>query len=152
MIIHQHRRFNEVVLVCPAPSAYIRNMSESPRTELLAMLAQHAFIERKLTLASGKTSDYYLDCKRVLCLPKGAFLAGEVMLDIALQANVQQLGGMAAGALPITDAIINAAYRRGAELRGFFVRKETKAHGMQQRVEGAFQPGLRTAVIDDTVT
>ena len=127
-------------------------MSQSARDELLEMLARHAFIERKLTLASGKTSDYYLDCKRALYLPKGAYLAGEVMLDLVLQAKIEQLGGMAAGALPVTDAIVNAAYRRKTDLRGFFVRKETKAHGMQQRVEGAFQAGLRTAVIDDTVT
>jgi orotate phosphoribosyltransferase len=37
-------------------------------------------------------------------------------------------------------------------LRGFFVRKETKQHGLQQIVEGAFKPGLKTAVIDDTIT
>ena len=37
-------------------------------------------------------------------------------------------------------------------MRGFFVRKETKQHGLQQIVEGAFKPGLKTAVIDDTIT
>src|SRR5260370_37679759 len=59
---------------------------------------------------------------------------------------------MAAGALPVTDAIIVAASYRGAALRGFFVRKETKAHGLQQQIEGAFDPSLPTAVIDDTIT
>jgi orotate phosphoribosyltransferase len=59
---------------------------------------------------------------------------------------------MAVAAVPVTDAIIAAAYRRGVDLRGFFVRKETKAHGLQQLIEGAFRPGLRTAVVEDTVT
>jgi orotate phosphoribosyltransferase len=55
--------------------------------------------------------------------------------------------------LPVTDAVIAAAHRHGAaNLRGFFVRKETKQHGLQQIVEGAFKPGLKTAVIDDTIT
>jgi orotate phosphoribosyltransferase len=54
--------------------------------------------------------------------------------------------------LPVTDAVIAAAHRHGANLRGFFVRKETKQHGLQQIVEGAFQPSLTTAVIDDTIT
>ncbi len=59
---------------------------------------------------------------------------------------------MAAGAIPVTDAIISAAYRHNVNLRGFFVRKETKGHGLQQRVEGAFQPNLKTAVVEDTNT
>jgi orotate phosphoribosyltransferase len=52
----------------------------------------------------------------------------------------------------VTDAVMAAAHRRGIDVRGFFVRKETKQHGLQQIIEGAFKPGLRTAVIDDTIT
>ena len=49
-------------------------------------------------------------------------------------------------------ALIVAAHNRGANLRGFFVRKEMKAHGLQQQIEGAFRKDLRAAVIDDTIT
>ena len=52
----------------------------------------------------------------------------------------------------MTDAAIAAAYRHDIDLRGFFVRKEIKAHGLQQLIEGAFRKGLKTAVIDDTIT
>jgi orotate phosphoribosyltransferase len=48
--------------------------------------------------------------------------------------------------------VIAAAYRRSADLTGFFVRKEIKPHGTQQRVEGAFRANRRTGVIDDTIT
>ncbi len=116
------------------------------------MLARESYFERELTLASGRASNYYIDCKRTLYLPAGAYLAGELMLELVSAAGVEQIGGMAAGALPVTDALIAAAYRHGVNLRGFFVRKETKAHGLQQRIEGAFQQGLRTGVIDDTIT
>lgn len=122
------------------------------RQTLLELLARESYIERKLTLASGRASDYYIDCKRTLYLPQGAFLAGELMLDLVLGDQVEQLGGMAAGALPLTDAVITAAYRRGADLTGFFVRKEIKPHGTQQRIEGAFRANRRTGVIDDTIT
>ncbi len=74
------------------------------------------------------------------------------MLELVTAAGVRQLGGMAAGALPVTDAIIVAASYRNVDLRGFFVRKETKAHGLKQQIEGAFDPSLRTGVIDDTIT
>jgi orotate phosphoribosyltransferase len=127
-------------------------MNRAYRDELLRVLVREAYIERRVTLASGKTSDYYLDCRRAIFLPRAAFLIGELMLDLVLAHNAEQVGGMAVAAVPVTDAIIAAAYRRGAELRGFFVRKEIKAHGLQQQIEGAFRSGLRTAVVEDTVT
>jgi orotate phosphoribosyltransferase len=122
------------------------------RRELLEMLARESYFERDLTLASGRASNYYIDCKRTLYLPRGAYLAGELMLELVRAESIEQLGGMAAGALPVTDAIIGAAWRHGYDLTGFFVRKETKAHGLQQQIEGAFRKERRTAVIDDTIT
>jgi orotate phosphoribosyltransferase len=128
-------------------------MSDELRSQLLALLARESFVERdNLTLASGRSSNYYIDCKRTLYLPQGAYLAGELMLDVMLAHGIEQLGGMAAGALPVTDAVINAAWRRGKNVTGFFVRKELKPHGLQQQVEGAFRKGVRTAMIDDTIT
>jgi orotate phosphoribosyltransferase len=127
-------------------------MDDDKRKELLQLLARHSYFERQLTLASGRPSTYYVDCKRTLYLPMGARLAGELMLDLVLAAGVRQLGGMAVGAVPVTDAIIVAASYRNADLRGFFVRRETKAHGLQQQIEGAFDPTLPTGVIDDTIT
>ncbi|HYA35375.1 MAG TPA: orotate phosphoribosyltransferase [Candidatus Binataceae bacterium] len=127
-------------------------MDPKLRSDLLTMLARESYFERALTLASGRASNYYIDCKRTLYLPSGAYLAGEAMLEKVLETGVGQVGGMAAGAIPVTDAIIAAAYQRKVELRGFFVRKETKAHGLQQLIEGAFDKSLATAVIDDTIT
>src|SRR5215469_865349 len=129
-------------------------MNQTYRNELLTLLARESYFERTaaVTLASGRSSTYYIDCKRTLYLPRGAYLAGEQMLDLVLAEGVEQIGGMAAGALPVTDALIAAAHNRGAALRGFFVRKEIKAHGLQQQIEGAFRADLRTAIIDDTIT
>jgi orotate phosphoribosyltransferase len=122
------------------------------RDELLATLIRECYVEREVTLASGKKSDYYLDCRRAMFLPRAAFLAGELMLELATAAGVEQIGGMAAGAIPVTDAILSAAHRHNVTMRGFFVRKEAKGHGMAQRIEGAFKAGLKTAVLDDTIT
>ena len=128
-------------------------MNQTERDELLTLLARESYFERSaLTLTSGRSSNYYIDCKRTLYLPRGAYLAGELMLELVLAEGVEQIGGMAAGALPVTDALILAAHHHGANLRGFFVRKEIKAHGLQQRIEGAFRSDLRAAVIDDTIT
>jgi orotate phosphoribosyltransferase len=127
-------------------------MDPHDRSELLKLLARESYFERELTLASGRASNFYIDCKRTLYLPRGAYLAGELMLELVMADGVAQIGGMAAGALPVTDAIISAAHRRGYDLTGFFVRKEMKAHGLQQQIEGAFKKERTTGVIDDTIT
>jgi orotate phosphoribosyltransferase len=128
-------------------------MTQDLRSQLLDLLARESFFTRSgLTLASGRASNYYVDCKRTLYLPRGAYLAGELMLEMLIAHGLVQLGGMAAGALPVTDAVINAAGRRGADITGFFVRKEVKAHGLQQQIEGAFRKAVPTAMVDDTIT
>lgn len=128
------------------------SMNADARIELLQMLARESYFERELTLASGRASSFYIDCKRTLYLPRGAYLAGELMLELVRAEAIEQIGGIAAGALPVTDAIIGAAWRHGYDLTGFFVRKETKAHGLQQQIEGAFRKQRRTGVVDDTIT
>jgi orotate phosphoribosyltransferase len=127
-------------------------MASSQLKELIDLLARESYFERTVTLSSGHTSNYYLDCRRTLMLPRGAFLAGELLIDLVTDAGVAQVGGMAAAAIPVTDAILAAAFRRNLELTGFFVRKETKPHGLQQRIEGAFRAGVATAIVEDTVT
>src|SRR5262249_35395075 len=119
-------------------------MDSELRSELFHILVREAYVEREVTLASGKKSDYYLDCRPAMFLPRANFLAGELMLELVTAAGIQQIGGMAVAAIPVISSIIAAAYRHGVELRGCFVRKDTKTHGMQKRVEGAFQPGLKT--------
>jgi orotate phosphoribosyltransferase len=127
-------------------------MDDQLREELLEVLARESYFERELTLSSGRGSKYYIDCRRTLYLGRGAYLAGELMLDLVVAQGVAQIGGMATGALAITDAVVGAAYRRGVDITGFFVRKEIKPHGLQQQIEGAFRPHRLTGVIDDTVT
>jgi orotate phosphoribosyltransferase len=41
---------------------------------------------------------------------------------------------------------------RGADLLGFFVRKEAKKHGLGKQIEGAFAAGQTVALVEDTMT
>ena len=95
-------------------------MNQTRRSELLMLLARESYFERSaaLTLASGRSSNCCIDC-RTLYLPRGAYLAGELMLELVVAAGIEQIGGMAAGALPVTDALIVAAHHHGSNLRGF---------------------------------
>jgi orotate phosphoribosyltransferase len=124
----------------------------TPRARLLELLNHRAVIRQKVTLASGQTSDYYIDCRSVLLHGEAATLIGELFYDAIADLKVEAVGGPETAALPITTATVMAAYRRGVSLEGFFVRKETKAHGLQKRIEGRLQPGWRVAVVEDVLT
>src|SRR5438477_5838906 len=99
----------------------------SPRQELLRLLATKSFRLGQFKLASGGTSDYYLDCRTTTLDARGAQLTGQVFLDEirARGWNVQAIGGLTLGADPIVVAV---AVTSGT-IHGFLVRKAEKQHG-----------------------
>jgi len=130
-------------------------VTADPRAELLDLILEVSFEKRKVTLSSGRESDFYLDLRRTLMLPRGTKLAGELVLARLLRggAAVDAVGGMAVGAVPLVTAVLAAAAGDPAtELAGFFVRKETKKHGLGRRIEGHFEPGRTVALVEDTTT
>jgi orotate phosphoribosyltransferase len=125
------------------------------RDELLELILDVSFRREKVTLASGAQSDFYLDLRQTLMRPSGIALAGSLILDRLEQGVcVQSVGGMAVGAVPLVSAVLAAAAARDAKtpLLGFFVRKETKKHGLAKRIEGGFEKGQMVALVEDTVT
>ena len=128
---------------------------EVARAELLELILEVSFRRGKVTLASGKQSDFYLDLRQTLMRPRGIALAGALVLE-RLRAGppVDAVGGMAVGAVPLVAAVLAAADAadRTTPLLGFFVRKETKKHGLGKRVEGGFSVGQTIALVEDTVT
>jgi len=130
-------------------------MSGDPaRRELLELILDVSFEKRPVTLSSGKQSDFYLDLRRTLMLPRGAKLAGDLVLARLLGggAGVDAVGGMAVGAVPLVTAVLAAAAEPLPKLVGFFVRKEAKRHGLGRQIEGNFAPGQRVALVEDTTT
>ena len=129
--------------------------SEEARAQLLALILDVSFEKREVTLASGRKSNFYLDLRKTLMLPRGVALAGRLVLE-KLQAgpSVESVGGMAVGAVPLVSAVLAAAARdeASAELVGFFVRKQAKKHGLGRRIEGGFAPGQAVALVEDTTT
>ncbi len=129
--------------------------SEAQRRELLDLILEVSFRREKVTLTSGKQSDFYLDLRQTLMRPRGVKLAGELVLErLRTGPPVDSVGGMAVGAVPLVSAILAAAAARDAEtpLIGFFVRKQAKQHGLGKRIEGGFAPGQSVALVEDTCT
>ncbi|MBD8061856.1 orotate phosphoribosyltransferase [Actinomycetaceae bacterium Sa1BUA1] len=133
----------------------------SPNDSLRSRLAQYvrdlAVIHGEVTLASGRTSDHYVDMRRVTLHHAAAPLVGHVVLDLLEEAGlgpdeVDAVGGLTMGADPVATAVLHAAASRGLAVDAFVVRKEAKAHGLQRRVEGPDVAGRRVVAVEDTST
>ena len=120
----------------------------SARERLVAELREHALVIGEVTLTSGRKAQYYVDAKRAILRPAGFLALGELVAEQARQAGATAVGGMTMGADPIACAALAA----GADVKGFFVRKERKEHGLQRWIEGPeLEPGEACLVVEDVV-
>jgi orotate phosphoribosyltransferase len=124
------------------------------RQRLIDLLQRDSLKRGTFTLASGRTSHYYVDGRKVTLSAAGAALIGAGVLErLAHHPEVQAVGGLTMGADPIVGATLGLGGLAGrVDLRGFLVRKEAKAHGMGSRVEGPLEPGTSVAILDDVAT
>ena len=122
----------------------------SPRQDLLQLLAYKSFRLGEFKLSSGGTSDYYIDCRTTTLDAKGARLTGQVFFDEIRERGwkPQAIGGLTMGADPIVVAVSVVS----GELQGFLVRKAEKQHGTGQRIEGFREKGARVVIVDDVCT
>lgn len=138
----------------PADPAHRASRHRASRDRLRDLIAQLAVVRGRVTLSSGREADYYVDLRRVTLHHEAAPLVGEVMLDLLDDAGLapDAVGGLTLGADPVATAVLHAAARRGRGLDAFVVRKQSKAHGLQRRIEGPDVAGRRVVVLEDTST
>jgi orotate phosphoribosyltransferase len=129
---------------------------EDDRGRLLELLRTLSFERRKVILASGRESDFYVDCKRTTLTAEGHVLVGRLLLELVRRVRppVRGVGGLTLGADPIASAIALTSFLEGAPVDAFIVRKEPKGHGTGQWIEGrkTIPDGSRVVVIEDVVT
>ncbi|MEM1025703.1 MAG: orotate phosphoribosyltransferase [Myxococcota bacterium] len=126
------------------------------KDRLLALLTERAFAVKKVTLASGRESNFYVDCKQVTLHPEGALLTGLVLEGMVaeLEAPIAAVGGLTLGADPIATAVSLVSQLRGRPRPAFIVRKEAKGHGTRRHLEGVegLPAGCELVVLEDVVT
>jgi orotate phosphoribosyltransferase len=118
-------------------------------TELATALREHAYLEGDFVLRSGRRSRYYLDKYRFetrpdLLRPLGEKLAAAVA-EHAPEAT--RIAGPELGAV-----VLAAAASLAGGLPFLIVRKEAKAYGTGNRLEGRFEPGEEVCLVEDIVT
>jgi orotate phosphoribosyltransferase len=127
---------------------------------LKALLLKKSVRTGNFTLASGKQSDLYIDCRVTALDPFGANLIGDLGWHAVRSKihsehlKIDAIGGMTLGADPISLAVgMTSATKHPAEaLQVFTVRKEPKGHGAGKQIEGNFKSGQNVIVVDDVIT
>jgi orotate phosphoribosyltransferase len=125
------------------------------RERLLELLRNRAFQEREVVLSSGRTSNFYIDCKQVSLDAEGATLIGELFHALIEEVAPQALavGGLTLGADPLATATSVVSFLAGRPRAAFLVRKEPKGHGTNQWLESTRLPdGAEVVVVEDVIT
>ncbi len=109
-----------------------------------------------VTLASGRTSNFYVDMRATTLDAEGALLIAELVVDAIAGENVDFIGGLEVGAVPMVAVAGPVALQQGKRLKPFFVRKKIKEHGRRLRIEGLaddeFLEGARVVMVEDVTT
>ena len=130
----------------------VNNAIAEDTTALVEQIKALAVVRGKVTLSSGQTADYYIDLRRVTLDGAAAPIVGRVMRSLVADWDFAAVGGLTLGADPVATAMLHAAAAAGERLDAFVVRKQGKAHGLQQRIEGSPVAGRRVLAVEDTST
>src|SRR5262245_36648705 len=108
-------------------------------TQLLEVLRTRSFKRGEFRLASGDTSTYYIDGKMSQVFSRSAYLIGEVLYERTKDLQIDAIGGLEVGAVPLTTAAVISYHQHGREMEGFWVRDSVKDHGTKKRIEGGLK-------------
>ena len=130
----------------------LNSSSDGIKENLLTLLAQKAYRLGDFSLASGKKSPHYVNCKPVSLSGLGLLSISSLFLK---QINESDSGvaGLTLGADPLVSGVVMLAAQSGIDLSGLIVRKEAKGHGTGAWLEGPLPPkGSVITVLEDVVT
>jgi orotate phosphoribosyltransferase len=131
--------------------------TDTARSSLIELVKRRSFSTgAEMKLVSGRSSSFYFDMKPTMLDPEGAHLIATLILEALAAAEVDMVGGLEMGAVPLATAVAAASHVSGRPLQAVFVRKQAKEHGARKLVEG-LAPGetlqaKRIAVLEDVTT
>jgi len=108
--------------------------------------------EPEFLLRSGKRSKFYFNGKTATLDPEGISIIAEIVFEKIANLNVDSIGGLALGSIPIATAVAQLSYKKGKPIPAFWKRESQKEHGDQTLFEGTLKDGSNVVVVDDVAT
>ena len=136
----------------PARTAPKNSDLPRKREKLLTIIRRQSLLQnRDFRLASGGSSNFFFDMKRTMFHPEGVSLVTDLLFDAVKEEDFDCIGGLETGAIPIVAALCVRSWPE-KPIRGFFVRKEVKGHGTDQRVDGLLERRSKVILVEDVTT
>jgi orotate phosphoribosyltransferase len=134
--------------------------ARDPRSEqrwqrLLELLRDRSFAKKRVVLASGKESDFFIDCKQTVLTAEGHVLVGELMLDALDELPpCDAVAGVELGGCPLASAVSLTSHLRQSAKDAVYVRKDAKDHGSKRVLEGdtRLPAGASLVILEDVTT
>lgn len=133
------------------------------RQELINLVRQKSFKvshDPPFTLASGKTSPYFLDLKTTLLNPKGITLVPHLIQEVCQKNSLKfdLVAGVELGGVPLATAFSYFSYDYTYNAiptncySALYIRKSAKDHGTKKLIEGEYTTAQRVLLLEDVVT
>jgi orotate phosphoribosyltransferase len=138
----------------PRPGDSRAAQLEEKRARLLAIIREKSFLTEggPFKLASGGSSDYYLDMKPTMFSPEGLNLIADIVYNMLRDdLSVSAVGGLELGAVPIANAVSMRSFGE-RPVDAFVVRKEKKDHGTAKKIDGNFRDNSHVVLFEDVTT
>ncbi len=132
--------------------SFLPQTLEDRREKLLDLLADRAYRFGEFTLASGRKSNHYVNCKPISLSGIGLLLISDALLN-NIESDSIAVAGLTLGADPLVSGVAIAGARVERVLDALIVRKEPKGYGTKSWLEGPLPPkGSLITVLEDVVT
>src|SRR5947199_10101723 len=89
----------------PAPSEKTALSKSASRARLAEIIRKRSFGRGEITLASGRKSDFYFNLKPTMLDPEGAALFAELTYEALKDDNLDVVGGLEMGAVPLAGDV-----------------------------------------------
>jgi len=119
---------------------------------LYRLIDQDSLLRGNFTLSSGRKSNYLFQLRQTTLDPEGAALIGDLIVEFMRLQHVRCIGGLELGAVPVVTAVATMSFQRTYPISAFFVRKQAKAHGARERIDGQIPDSGEVLVVDDVTT